>query len=78
MNRHFILTLALGALLMGAHIPAHSQAYPSVPVEISTEKVKAADGTMCYSHIVRERQTLYSICKTYNVAIEDKIGRAHV
>ena len=56
---------------MGAHIPAHSQAYPSVPVEISTEKVKAADGTMCYSHIVRERQTLYSICKTYNVAIED-------
>ena len=71
MNRHFILTLAIGALLTGSYIPVYSQAYPSVPVEISTEKVKAADGRMCFSHIVRERQTLYSICKAYNVTAED-------
>ena len=52
-------------------VSAYSQAYPSVPVTISTEKVKAADGTMCYSHIVRERQTVYSISKAYQVSIGD-------
>ena len=37
---------------------------------ISKEKVKI-DGKICYSHIVLERQTLYSISKAYNVSVED-------
>lgn len=60
-----------GVLMFSCAVSAYSQAYPSVPVTISTEKVKAADGTMCYSHIVRERQTVYSISKAYQVSIGD-------
>jgi murein DD-endopeptidase MepM/ murein hydrolase activator NlpD len=37
---------------------------------VSTNKLKV-DGKLCYSHIVLERQTLYSICKAYNVTAED-------
>ena len=57
--------------MLGSYATSHSQDYAPVPVTISTEKVKATDGTVCYSHIVRERQTLYSISKAYNVALED-------
>lgn len=71
MRRNIILALLSGALMLGSYATSHSQDYAPVPVTISTEKVKAADGTFCYSHIVRERQTLYSISKAYNVALED-------
>ena len=47
-----------------------AQEYVSTPVEISKEKVKI-DGKLCYSHVVLERQTLYSICKAYEVSAED-------
>ena len=49
---------------------SRSQQYEAVPVTISKEKLKV-DGVVCYSHIVRERQTLYSICKAYQVTPED-------
>lgn len=71
MKKNIILALLSGALMLGSYATSHSQDYAPVPVTISTEKVKAADGTVCYSHIVRERQTLYSISKAYNVALED-------
>jgi len=47
-----------------------AQSYVSVPVEISKEKVRI-DDKICYSHVVLERQTLYSISKAYGVSIED-------
>ena len=47
-----------------------AQEYVSTPVEISKEKVKI-DGKICYSHVVLEKQTLYSICKAYEVSVED-------
>jgi LysM repeat protein len=47
-----------------------AQEYVSTPVEISKEKVKI-DGKVCYSHVVLEKQTLYSICKAYEVSAED-------
>lgn len=47
-----------------------AQEYIAEPVTISKEKVKI-DGKVCYSHIVMERQTLYSISKAYGVGIED-------
>lgn len=71
MKRNIILALLSGTLLLCANVPVYSQDYAPVPVTISTEKAKAADGTVCYSHIVRERQTLYSISKAYDVTIED-------
>ena len=49
---------------------AAAQAYAPVQVTISKEKVKI-DGKICYSHIVLEKQTLYSISKAYNVSIDD-------
>lgn len=48
-----------------------AQEYENTPVSISKDKIKIADGTICYSHIVLEKQTLYSISKAYNVSIED-------
>ncbi len=47
-----------------------AQEYVSTPVEISKEKLRIG-GQVCYSHIVLEKQTLYSICKAYNVTADD-------
>lgn len=49
---------------------ASAQEYENTPVTLSKEKVKVS-GKLCYSHIVLEKQTLYSISKAYNVSIED-------
>lgn len=43
-----------------------AQEYQAPKVEISKEKVRY-HGTTYYSHIVKEKQTIYSICKAYNV-----------
>ena len=43
-----------------------------VPVEISKNKV-SLDGKLYYIHTVREKQTLHSISKAYNVPINDII-----
>ena len=48
----------------------NAQEYSNTPVEISKEKVKI-DGRICYSHVVQERQTLFSICKAYEVTAEE-------
>jgi LysM repeat protein len=47
-----------------------AQDYIPTPVTISTSKTKV-NGKVCYSHIVLERQTIYSICKAYGVTAED-------
>ena len=66
-----IRTAALAAsLLLLLPEQGAAQAYEPVPVTISKEKVKI-DGKICYSHVVLERQTLYSISKAYNVSVED-------
>lgn len=55
--------------LMASYAAAYGQ-YTQVPVSISTEKVKI-DGKVYYSHIVLEKQTLYSISKAYGVTVQD-------
>lgn len=51
--------------------PAFAQGnYVATPVTVSKEKVKV-NGRLCYSHVVLERQTLFSISKAYGVSIED-------
>ena len=49
---------------------AVAQEYESTPVTVSKEKVRM-NGIMYYSHIVLERQTLFSISKAYDVSIDD-------
>ena len=47
-----------------------AQDYVNTPVSISKEKVKI-NSKVCYSHVVLERQTLFSISKAYNVSVDD-------
>ena len=70
MNR--IVTYILGTLIVlaASSTMASAQEYVNTPVEISKEKVRV-DGKICYSHVVLEKQTLYSISKAYNVSIDD-------
>jgi LysM repeat protein/ABC-type branched-subunit amino acid transport system substrate-binding protein len=65
--RHIVRIVMAAALSATA---AHGQGYVSTPVEISKEKVRI-EGKICYSHIVLEKQTLYSISKAYEVSLED-------
>lgn len=64
-----MITAAVLGILLSAP-SAKAQDYVPTPVTISTNKIKV-DGKLCYSHIVLERQTIYSICKAYNVSEED-------
>lgn len=48
----------------------YGQEYISTPVTVSKEKVRV-NGKVCYSHIVREKQTLFSIAKAYDVTVDD-------
>ena len=65
-----VTAVAAGFLLGTTATELSAQEYTPVPVTVSTNKLKV-DGKLCYSHIVLERQTLYSICKAYNVTAED-------
>ena len=49
---------------------AGAQTYVAPAVTISKDKVKL-DGKVFYSHIVLEKQTLFSISKAYNVSIDE-------
>ena len=68
---HFTAKVLIAISLISA-TPTHifAQEYVPTPVTISTEKIKV-DGKVCYSHVVLERQTEYSICKAYGVTQED-------
>ena len=66
--KRYIAALFLALAMLPAQLTA--QEYVSTPVEISKEKIKV-DGKICYSHVVLEKQTLYSISKAYGVSIED-------
>ncbi len=59
-------------LALTAFVPTISSAqeYDNTPVAISKEKVRI-DGQVCYSHIVLEKQTLFSISKAYGVTLDD-------
>lgn len=63
-----IITVA--AMLMAFAASAGAQEYVAPPVEVSDQKVRK-DGKVFYSHVVLERQTLYSISKAYNVTQEE-------
>ena len=66
--RKIIYGLALSLCLAGTS--SYAQSYTPTPVTVSREKVKV-NGKIYYSHVVLEKQTLYSISKVYGVSIAD-------
>lgn len=66
--KRLLATVLLTIILLPVQMSA--QEYTGSPVEISKEKVKV-DGKVCFSHIVLEKQTLYSISKAYGVTVDD-------
>ena len=66
----YLAAAAVMAAVLCVCPPAAGQDYVAPPVTVSKEKVKV-DGKICYTHIVLEKQTLYSISKAYNVSVED-------
>ena len=71
MKSRVILFLA-AALVLGAPLPVRAQGteYKATPVTISRDRVRN-NGKLYYSHVVLERQTLFSIAKAYGVSIQD-------
>lgn len=66
-----VSAIALASVMaLSAVQTAAAQEYVTAPVNISKEKVRV-NGTICYSHIVLEKQTLFSIAKAYDVTIDD-------
>jgi len=70
-RRRAIYILA-AAILAAAPCPLHAQdtEYKATPVTISRDRVRN-NGKLYYSHVVLERQTLFSIAKAYGVSIQD-------
>ena len=64
------IIMVITLILASGGFTAHAQAYDNTPVSLSKEKIKI-NGQVCYSHVVLERQTLFSISKAYNVSLED-------
>lgn len=65
-----ILTTIVGLACLMASPVMRAQAYDPVPVTVSTEKI-TVNGKVYLSHVVQQRQTLYSIAKAYGVGIDD-------
>lgn len=71
MNTRGIFGMMILSVALASVPPAFAQGnYVATPVSVSKEKVKV-NGRLCYSHVVLERQTLFSISKAYGVSIED-------
>ncbi|MCQ2142753.1 MAG: LysM peptidoglycan-binding domain-containing protein [Bacteroidales bacterium] len=66
MKRIVAIMILVGCAAFGAA----AQDYVAPAVNISTEKVSRG-GKLYYSHIVTQRQTVYSICKAYQVKEQD-------
>lgn len=60
-------------LFAGAYKVWAQDSYTATPVTVSTEKVRK-DGKVFLSHVVLERQTLFSIAKAYGVTVEEILG----
>lgn len=69
-----LLTLIAAITVLGC-VQAVAQEYVATPVTVSREKVKL-NGKVYLSHVVLEKQTLYSIAKAYGVT-EDELYEAN-
>lgn len=69
MKRPAILITMVLCLLLPVGMQAQEYTRPTVTV--SKEKVRDGDGNIFYSHVVLEKQTLFSISQAYGVTIEE-------
>ena len=69
MGNRIQIILTIFLCLAPLCLPA--QEYTQTPVTVSKEKVRGSDGKLYYSHIVQERQTLFSIASAYGVSIDE-------
>lgn len=65
-----VLTTVLAACSTAAFAQDNNGGYTPTPVTVSKEKVKL-NGKIYLSHVVLERQTLFSIAKAYGVSVEE-------
>ena len=70
MNRKIVHILATVFLMAASLTVVMAQEYVAPQVVVSKEKVRSG-GKVYYSHVVLERQTLFSISKAYGVTIEE-------
>ena len=70
MKRIFGKLLIVIALAAVNPCAGMAQEYVNTPVTVSKDKVRV-NGELCYSHVVLEKQTLFSISKAYNVSVDD-------
>ena len=70
MNIHLTALAASICLTVALGSGADAQEYTTPQVVVSTDKVRY-NGNVYYSHVVQERQTLYSISKAYNVTLQE-------
>lgn len=68
--KHFATAVLAVIIVLASGIRATAQDYIAPDVTISKEKVRI-DGKVFYSHVVLERQTLYSIAKAYGVGMDE-------
>lgn len=69
MSGRLTLILAISSC-MAASAVVQAQDYQQTPVQVSGDKVRA-NGKVYFSHVVRERQTLYSIAMAYGVTVDE-------
>ena len=70
MNRYLTTFVASVCLMAAFGSESAAQEYAAPQVVVSKDKVRY-NGKVYYSHIVQERQTLYSISKAYNVSLQE-------
>lgn len=71
MNKKTIISAAVCVLSLTAANHSAAQTYVQTPVTVSKEKVRGGDGKLYWSHVVMEKQTLFSIAKAYGVTVDD-------
>ncbi len=69
-NRHLTAFGAALCLMAALGSGMEAQNYTTPQVVVTTDKVRH-NGKVYYSHVVQERQTLFSISKAYNVTLQE-------
>lgn len=64
------LTILTAICILASAVELSAQEYTQTPVTVSKEKIRDSDGKVYLSHIVMEKQTLFSIAKAYGVTID--------
>ena len=67
----YALHIFFSAFLLASSVSVPAQTYTQTPVTVSKDKIRGSDGNIYLSHVVLERQTLFSISKAYGVTVDD-------